>query len=189
MNDISLVQHQRSLDGIVQLPHIPRPLMIHKRTFCVLGKGNPGQLHFAAMLFKQRSSQRHDIQRPLPERLPVHREHCQTIIEVFPELALANVIRQIPVGGRYNTDIQADGLTTTNPLHFPLLQYPQKLGLKPQIHLRNLVQQNGAAVGLLEFAGRGGDGTGKGTFLVTEQDSLQHVFRYCSTVDRHEWLL
>src|SRR5690554_5549966 len=79
--------------------------------------------------------------------------------------------------------------TATYPLHLALLQYAQQLGLQRQGHFRYLVQQQGAAVGLLELARLGGDSSGEGALLVTEQGRLQHVLRNGCAVDGNERLI
>ncbi len=60
--------------------------------------------------------------------------------------------------------------------------------MQPQIHLGDLVEQQGAALGLLELAGATLHGTGEGTLLVAEQGRLQHVFRDGGAVDGDEGL-
>ena len=163
--------------------------MTHQRISGVGREGHAGQFHLAAMIFQQRIRQRHDIQCTFAQWLPVHGEDCQPVVQVFTEFVFPHVIGQIPVGGGNNPYIQGDGLATTDPLNLALLQHPQQLGLQARIHFRNLIQQDGATVGLLELARGGCNRTGKGALLVAKQDGLQHILGNCRAVDRHERLV
>ncbi|MNP36705.1 hypothetical protein D3C76_1301130 [compost metagenome] len=145
-------------------------------------------LHFIDVTRQQALGQRQNIGATLAQRSPRQREYRQTIEQVFTETPGRHLPRQIAVGGRNNSDIQGNRLAPTDPLHFPLLQYAQQLGLQPQRHFRDFIEQQGAAIGLLELARLGGDGTGERALLVTEQGRFEHVVRNRRAVDRHERL-
>ena len=71
--------------------------------------------------------------------------------------------------------VQFDGTPTTDALDFALLQYAQQLGLQAEIHFRDFVQQQSAAVGLFELAGLALNGTSEGALLMAEQRRLKHI--------------
>ena len=56
-----------------------------------------------------------------------------------------------------------------------LLQDAQQLGLRSGVQVADFVQEDGAAVGQLEFAAAGGGGAGEGAFLVAEQFGLEQL--------------
>src|SRR5690606_39599482 len=58
--------------------------------------------------------------------------------------------------------------------------------LQGKRQLADLVQQQCAAIGLLELAGLSADRTGERTALVTEQDGFKHGFRNRCAVDGNE---
>ena len=58
-----------------------------------------------------------------------------------------------------------------------LLQDAQQLGLERERQLADLVEEQGAAVGLLEQAGLARDGAGEGAALVAEQLALGQRLR------------
>ena len=70
-----------------------------------------------------------------------------------------------------------------------LLQYAEQLRLKRERHLRDLVEQDGAAVGSAEEALAPRRGTGERTLHVAEQHRLQHALGQRGAVDRNERLV
>ena len=54
---------------------------------------------------------------------------------------------------------------------------------RSQIHFGDFVEQQRAALGLLEFAGVSGQRAGEGALLVAEQSRLQHVLRDRRAID------
>ena len=80
----------------------------------------------------------------------------------------------------------AIGLLAAQALDLALLQHAQQLGLQAERHLGDLVQQQRAAVRLLELAGVGAGGAGEGALLVAEQRRLEHVLGNRGAVDGHE---
>jgi hypothetical protein len=71
----------------------------------------------------------------------------------------------------------------------PFLQHPQELHLEGGRGLADLVQEQGAAVGLLEQADAVLEGAGEGAPLVAEQFRLQQVVRQGAAVLHHEGLV
>ncbi len=95
---------------------------------------------------------------------------------------------QQTVGGGQNAQIELQGAPATDPLHLALLQHAQNLGLQRQRHLGNLIEQQGATVGLLEFARLALVGAGEGALLMAEQRRFEHVLGNGGAVDRDEGL-
>ncbi|MCY1351773.1 hypothetical protein D9M69_380490 [compost metagenome] len=185
----ALLEDQGPLDGVVQLAHVARPGVADQAMLRLGGKTHPGLVHFPGVLGQQAFGQRQDVGGPLAQRPPGQREHRQAIVEVFAETPRRHFAGQVAVAGGQHADVQADRPARADPLHLPLLQHAQQLGLQAQRHLGNLVEQNGAAVGQLELARLGGDGTGEGALLVAEQGSLEHVVGNRRTVDGDERII
>ncbi|MNY00627.1 hypothetical protein D3C86_1331270 [compost metagenome] len=145
-------------------------------------------LHLIDVPGQQTLSQRQNVSGALAQRTPGQRKHRQAIIEVFAKAPRRHFTRQVAVGGRHHANIQRDRFTRPHPLDLALLQHAQQFGLEPQGHFGNFVEQNGAAVGLLELAGLRGNGAGEGALLVPEQSRFEHVVRDRCAVDRNERL-
>ena len=65
------------------------------------------------------------------------------------------------------------GLVAADALEALLLQHAQQLGLRGGRHVADLVEEQRAAVGLLEPADAAAIGAGEGALLVAEQLALQ----------------
>ena len=78
------------------------------------------------------------------------------------------------------------GLRAADAVDLALLQGAQQLGLQAPVHLGDFVEQQRAAVGLLELADAAGDRAGEGALLVAEQLALQQVLGDGGAVDRDE---
>src|SRR3546814_4923393 len=87
------------------------------------------------------------------------------------------------------TDVHLDRLGATDAVDHPLLDRAQQLGLQADIHLADFVEQQGAAVGLLELADAARHRAGKGTLLVAEQFGFQQGIGDRRAVDRDEGAL
>ena len=88
--------------------------------------------------------------------------------------------------GRDQAHVGPDRLVAADALERLLLQQPQHLGLQGQRHVADLVEEQGAAVALLELADAAAVGAGEGALLVAEQLALQQVLRDGGAVERQE---
>ena len=93
---------------------------------------------------------------------------------------------QVAVGGGQDAHVHLDRRCAAQPVDLALLQRAQQLGLQAHVHLADLVQQQGAAAGGLEFADAARQGAGEGALLVAEQFRLQQVFGDGGAVQRDE---
>ena len=93
------------------------------------------------------------------------------------------------MGGGQHAHVHRDGLVAAQPLDVPLLQHAQQLGLGARGQVADLVEEDGAAVGLLEAADAPGLGAGEGAALVAEQLALQQRLGNGGAVDGDERLV
>ena len=70
--------------------------------------------------------------------------------------------------GGHHAHVQRYAVLAAQTLAFLVLQNVQQLGLQPHIHVADLVEQNGAALGQLEFAGLAAKSAGERAALVAE---------------------
>ena len=129
------------------------------------------------------------VTRPLRQRQPAQREDVQTIEEILAKQSGRHRLAQLAVAGGDDPHIQRNRLAAAQPLHLPLLQHPQQLGLQRQVHLGDLIEQQGTTLRLFKLARASLNRAGEGPLLVTEQRRLQHVLRDGGTVDGDEGLL
>src|ERR1043165_9944784 len=85
--------------------------------------------------------------------------------------------------------VGADRLVAADALECLLLEYSQHLGLSGWRHVANLIEEESAAVTLLELSDAAAVGAGEGALFVPEQLAFQQVLRDSSTIQRQEWRL
>ncbi len=89
----------------------------------------------------------------LAQRRNIQRHHIQPVIEILAKCPLLQRRAQIHVGGGDHPHVDVPDFIAAQPLELALLQNAQQLHLNGGRHVADLVQENGARVGLLEFAG------------------------------------
>src|SRR5215467_1862679 len=113
-------------------------------------------------------------------------DHGEAVVQILAEAAAAQRLLQALVARRHHPHVDGDDAAPTHPLDLALLQEAQQLHLERQAHLRDLVQEQGAAVGHLHLALALGMGAREGALLVTEQLALQQGLGDGAAVDGHE---
>jgi len=78
-------------------------------------------------------------------------KHIQAIIQVLAKLAFAGECSQIAIGRRDNADIDFHRPLRTDGIDFAFLQRTQQLHLHVEAEFANLIQEERAAIGFLEF--------------------------------------
>ena len=76
----------------------------------------------------------------------------QPVVQVPAEPALGDQLLQVVVGGGDHPHVRLDRLVAADPLELLLLQHAQHLGLQRRRHVADLVEEQRAAVALLELA-------------------------------------
>ncbi len=131
--------------------------------------------------------ERRDVAGPLAQRRYSQRHHIQAEVQVLTERATLDFGRQIAVGGREDPHIHPHGRGTTEPVDLALLECAQQLGLQPDVHLADFVEQQRTAIGCLKFPHPSRDGARERTFLVAEQFRLQQIVGNRRTIQGNEW--
>ncbi len=106
---------------------------------------------------------------PLPQRRQAQRHHVQAEEQVFPEQALLDQDAQILVARCHDPDVGLDRGAPADRGVFALLQHPQQPRLRFHRHVADFVEEQRAAFGLFEPAGRAGIGAGERAALMAEQ--------------------
>ena len=108
------------------------------------------------------------------------------MVEVLAEVAFLDFLLQILVGGGHDPDIHGDVLVAADLGQLVLLQHAEDLGLGREGHVAYLVQEESAAVGLLELALMLFLSPGEGALLVTEELALYQLAGDGRAVDLDE---
>ena len=116
-----------------------------------------------------------DVFLALAQRRHLDGDDVQAVVEVLAELAGRDHRRQVAVGRGDQPDVDLDGAGAAQPLEFVLLEHAQDLRLRVRAHVADFVEEQRAAVGLLEPADALLVGAGEGALLVAEQLRLEQV--------------
>jgi hypothetical protein len=93
---------------------------------------------------------------------------------------------EVLVGGGDHAHVHLDRPRRAEPLDLALLEHAQHLGLRLQAHVADLVEEDRAAVGLLELADLLLGGAGERPLLVAEQLRLDQLLGDGRAVHLHE---
>ena len=127
--------------------------------------------------------QRHDVVAPLAEGRQVDRHDLQAEVQVVAELAGRDQLFQGAVGGRDEPHVDLDRLVVADARDLLLLQHAEQLDLRAHRHVADFVEEQRAAVGVLERADPIGVGVGKGPLHVAEQLALDEVLGHGGAVE------
>ena len=105
-------------------------------------------VHAAEKVLQQQG----DILDPLAQGGNANRQHVQAVEEILAETAGGGQGLQVLVGGGNDADIAVNRGIAPHALELVFLQQPQQFRLRARGHVAHFVHEDGAAVGLLEFA-------------------------------------
>jgi hypothetical protein len=133
------------------------------------------------------ASRRH-VLLALAHRRQLDVDHAQAEVQVLAEVALVDLLAQVAVGRRQHPHVDLDRLVAADPLDLALLEDAQQLGLQRDVELADLVEEDRAAVGLLEAAEVLADRAGEAALLVAEQRRLDQLLGDRAAVEHDERL-
>ena len=96
--------------------------------------------------------QQRNILAALAQRRHEKRNHVQPVEQIFAEISALDLLFQVLVGGGHHPHVHLHRFGRAHRLEPLLLERAQHLGLRPQAHVAHFVQEQRAAVGLLELA-------------------------------------
>src|ERR1039458_3914703 len=121
-----------------------------------------------AELFQEIFGQQADIVGTLAERGDADGDAVEAVIEILSKLFLGDHAGEVAVGGGDDAHGDMDDLLAADAVELAFLQDAQQFGLGSAVEIADFVEEDGAAVGLFEFAAAGGGGAGEGTFFMSE---------------------
>ena len=105
------------------------------------------------------------------------RNHGEAEVEILAEVPLLDLFLEVLVGRGDDADVDLDRPRRPEPLDLALLQDAQHLGLRLGAHVADFVEEDRAAVGLLELADLLLGRAGERPLLVAEQLRLDQLLR------------
>src|SRR5579864_915252 len=123
---------------------------------------------------------------PLTKRWNVNVDHIETIEKVLAKLSLTDCLFEVAMRGGNDAYVYFDRLIASQPQEFSILEHLEEFGLEPDIHVSNLVEQDGATVCHLELARPVLNRAGKGPTSKAEQFTFHQLGWECGTVQLKE---
>ena len=186
-DDIVILQNQSAFDHVTQLSHISRPVILPECFSHVVLKPTHS---LTQPLAKRRDvvlSKLNHVVTAVSQRRNIDLNHGQPVVKVEPEAARLALCPQVPIRGRDDPCVERNVLQSTDSAECSFFKHAQKFCLQAELQLADLVQQEGAALGLFEHSFFAGLGVGEGALLVPKQFAFDQGARNCGAVDRDEW--
>ncbi len=122
----------------------------------------------------------------LPKGRQVDGKDVEPVIQILPELTLADQLPKVLVRCRDDLGVDPDGMAATDPRELPFLEHPEKLGLEILPQGGDLIKEHDPVLGQLELADPSLVGSGEGPLLVTEKLALHQFLGDGGAVYGHE---
>ena len=116
-----------------------------------------------------------DILAPLAQRRDFDADYVQPVQQVFAKVRRLDARLQVLMSGGDDAHVDLDGRLTAHSIELAFRQHAQQPRLQGRRHVADFVEEQRAAVGLLEASAAQSVGAGEGTLLVAEQLRLQKI--------------
>ncbi|OPZ01793.1 MAG: hypothetical protein BWZ09_02644 [Alphaproteobacteria bacterium ADurb.BinA305] len=168
-------QRQHAQDLVLQFAHVARPAIGRDAGSGLAGKTLAVFSECFLRRLEQALGEQRNIHRSFAQRRHVQRYGRQAVVEILAEAPLTDLGLEIAVGRRNHTHVDRHRSRATERAELPFLQHAQQFHLEGRRGLADLVEEDRAAIGLLEAPGAVLVGTGEGAALVAEQFGLEQL--------------
>src|SRR5262249_50809432 len=127
-----------------------------------------------------------DVVAALAQRRYHHLDHGEAVVEILPERPLGDAGAEVAVGGRDDAGVEGPPFGGPYPARLPRLPGAQQIGLEVEGQLADLVEEEGAAGGLLQQARLRRRRAGERAPRVPEELRLHEARRGRAAVEDHE---
>src|SRR5262245_21775876 len=148
LDDAALVQDQRTLHHVFELPDVSRPVVLDQRFHRLLADHLLGYVRGLAL--EEVIHQEGDVVTTVTERRKFDGNDVETIEQVGAEASLGDFTLEVRVGGGHQPAVDLDRLRSADGDDLAFLQRAQQLDLRGVRHVANLVQEERAGLGHLE---------------------------------------
>src|SRR5207244_2581023 len=178
----------RLLDRVLELAHVPLPLVRAERAVRVGGQGLRLPLETRRGRGEGVLDQERQVLGPLAQRRERDRDDVQAVVEVLAEAPRLHLGLEVLVGGGEDADVDLERAVAAHPFELALLEHAQDLRLRLERHVADLVEEERAAGGDLELPLARRDRPGDGALPVAEEPALDQLARERSAVHLDERL-
>ncbi|MBS1272274.1 MAG: hypothetical protein MAGBODY4_01414 [Candidatus Marinimicrobia bacterium] len=184
--NLIIIDQQQALNHVLEFPYIPRPVIITEDLPDVLAQLHRSHSHIFAKLFHEIFRQNAYIGAQFPKRRHFDLQHVQPVEQVFPESLVFDQRLQPAIRGSNNPNVHGMYFLSTDLVNLPFLQYPEQFRLCLQRELRDLIQENCAAVSMFKQPFFRPVGAGESPFFVPEQFTFNQICGDAAAVNRHK---
>ena len=171
------------LDRALKFANVTRPVVSIQNRFRFWRDRVDVLAQFGIADFDEMIQQRGDVFATLAESRQADRETVEAIEQVLSEFVLGHHRDEVLIGSGDDADVGLDRRVAADALELLLLEQSQCLGLSCGAHVADLVEEDRAAVDLLELADVTLIRAGEGSFFVTEEFAFEQRFGQRRTVD------
>jgi hypothetical protein len=175
-----------ALDEVAQLPNVSRVVVGFEALSCGRAEARQGHAHLGAEFAEEVLGQEGDVFSSLAKGRDREDKTRQAEIEVLAEVAGFDLGLEIRIGGREHTHVHLEFPGCPQRHQRATFQHPQQLGLQPRRHVTDLIQEQGASIGIPEVAFLVTNRPGEGPLEVAEEERFGEILRDRGAIDGEE---
>src|SRR5207302_2335188 len=142
----------RAFEAVLQLADVARPVVRAQRLARIGGNPQRRLLQLARELLKKKVAEGVDVFAPRAQRRHGHGKDVDSEEEIFAESAFFHLIRERAIRCADDAYVDVERRRAADAIEAPLLNDAQDLRLNAEAEVADLVEEDRAAVGQLEFA-------------------------------------
>ncbi len=187
-HQFAIVEHHYVAHHVLQLAHIAGPGVVEQYPHSVGIEILEALVLLLGISQQEVARQQQYVFAALPQWRQGERDHVQTVVKILTKTPRLDLHQGIPVGGADEAHVHRLHLAAADPLQGTGLDEAQQLALQVEIHLADLVEEQGATV---RQAGRPLAiplGAGERSLHMTEDLALHQIVGNGGAVERDEGL-
>jgi len=176
----SIGEGDRALDRVLQLANVTGPWEGLKLRHRITRDREVHALPLVAALgrfLEELLHERGNVLGAFSKRWQVDLNDAHTVVEVFTKCAVVDHLAEVAIRRGDDTHVDGDHARATDALHLPRFEHAQELGLKADVELADLIQEQRAAIGHLEAPLLAVGGASERAAFVTEQYAFDEIGR------------
>ncbi len=166
-----LAEEQRALDDIAQLAAVAGPVVAQELLQIPGAELRVGDTQFGGQDVEEIAREERDVAPALAQGRQAQIDDIDPVIEILAEMSGEHLGGQIAVGRGDHPCVDRNLLVAADRAVTPLLQHAQQLRLQGKRHLADLVEKEGAVIGMAEKPIAGLMRAGEGAAQVSERMS------------------
>src|SRR5688572_16387624 len=104
------------------------------------------------LVAQKAGDEQRNIIRSLAQRGQLNGDDIQAVVKVLAESAVLDLLFERFVGGSQDAHVDMNGRVLADAADFPILEHAQEAALEQRRHGADLIEEDGAAIGLFEKA-------------------------------------